>query len=158
MEIIEDKSHFCAEEDEVMDGCSMAETGELLPLSHSHGLWEGKGDFLVENNVHFHAGSSSPKLGFRAATEDEKSLEEDETTPVILAMANDDDRIPDEKTFPIAGFLRLANAVVDDGDEDFKKSLMELKQRWEERIGVETSRRRTTLLRPEDEPPLVKGL
>ncbi|KAL2235528.1 UNVERIFIED_CONTAM: hypothetical protein Sindi_1285000 [Sesamum indicum] len=141
MEVIEDKSHFCAEEDEVMGGCSMAETGELLPLSHSHGLGEGKGGFWAGNNVDFHAGSSSPKLGFRAAAEEEKSLEEDETTPAVLAMANDDDRIADEKTFPMAEFLRLANAVVDDGDEDSKKSLMELKRRWEERTGVETSRR-----------------
>ncbi|KAL2252873.1 UNVERIFIED_CONTAM: hypothetical protein Sindi_0082000 [Sesamum indicum] len=147
MENIEDKSPICAEEDEVM---------------------EGKGGFLVRKNVDFHVGLSSPKLGFRAATEDEKSLEEDETAPAVLAMANDGDRILDgkgdypltkdtilatsdentmrqqklgfsnessssfnggrvEKPFPMAEFLRLANVVVDDGDEDSKKALMELK-------------------------------
>ncbi|KAL2235402.1 UNVERIFIED_CONTAM: hypothetical protein Sindi_1272400 [Sesamum indicum] len=198
MENIEDKSPICAKEDEVMGGCSMAKTGEFLLLSHSHGLGEGKGGFLVGRNVDFHVGSSSPKLGFHAASEDEKSLKEDETTPAVLAMANDGDRIPNgkgdypltkdtilatsdentmrqqklglfneslssfsggrvEKPFPMAEFLRLANAVVDDGDEDSKKALMELKRRWEEWIGVETSRRRITLLRPEDESPLIMG-
>ncbi|KAL2235673.1 UNVERIFIED_CONTAM: hypothetical protein Sindi_1299500 [Sesamum indicum] len=63
-----------------------------------------------------------------------------------------------DSPFPMAEFLRLANAVVDDGDETSKKALMELKRKWETKYGDQSLHRQTlSLLLTSDAPPLVQG-
>ncbi|KAL2240787.1 UNVERIFIED_CONTAM: hypothetical protein Sindi_0719900 [Sesamum indicum] len=83
------------EEDEETQGDSEAETGEIHNYSHSHGFGEDKGGILAEKGVDLHTGFSSLGLGFRAAAEYERSLEEDETTLVGLAVEDDDVRVSD---------------------------------------------------------------
>ncbi|KAL2240782.1 UNVERIFIED_CONTAM: hypothetical protein Sindi_0719400 [Sesamum indicum] len=127
-----------AEEDEaILEDLAMADERELVPRSGD--------DIPMSQNSNFVEDERDPmcrqNLGFREA-------------PLNTSHGG-----REGKEFPMAEFLRLATAVVDDGDEKSKEALLDLKRRWDARLGGETSRRHfPTDLNPNDEPPLIRGL